>query len=77
MKRAQAGGCNFEAVFALCGRAIALDRGFLGSYSSGLESGLAFSTERSKIMSWETPSFVEIDMSAEIGSYQGEDDNGL
>jgi len=28
-------------------------------------------------MSWETPSFVEIDMSAEIGSYQGEDDNGL
>ena len=29
------------------------------------------------IMSWETPNFVEIDMSAEIGSYQGEDDNGL
>ena len=26
---------------------------------------------------WETPSFEEIDMSAEIGSYQGEDDNGL
>ena len=29
------------------------------------------------IMNWETPSFEEIDMSAEIGSYQGEDDNGL
>jgi coenzyme PQQ precursor peptide PqqA len=29
------------------------------------------------IMDWETPSFEEIDMSAEIGSYQGEDDNGL
>jgi coenzyme PQQ precursor peptide PqqA len=29
-------------------------------------------------MNWETPSFEEIDMSAEIGSYQGEeDDNGL
>ncbi len=26
---------------------------------------------------WETPTFEEIDMSAEIGSYQGEDDNGL
>jgi hypothetical protein len=24
--------------------------------------------------SWETPSFVEVDMSAEIGGYQGEDD---
>jgi len=30
-----------------------------------------------QIMTWETPSFEEIDMSAEIGSYQGEDDNGL
>jgi len=29
------------------------------------------------IMNWETPSFEEIDMSAEIGSYQGEEDNGL
>jgi coenzyme PQQ precursor peptide PqqA len=29
------------------------------------------------IMNWETPAFEEIDMSAEIGSYQGEDDNGL
>ncbi|HYQ16902.1 MAG TPA: pyrroloquinoline quinone precursor peptide PqqA [Polyangiaceae bacterium] len=31
-------------------------------------------------MNWETPSFEEIDMSAEIGSYQGEgddNDNGL
>ena len=26
---------------------------------------------------WTQPSFIEIDMSAEIGSYQGEDDNGL
>jgi coenzyme PQQ precursor peptide PqqA len=34
-------------------------------------------SERPMIMNWETPSFVEIDMSAEIGSYQGEDDNGL
>jgi coenzyme PQQ precursor peptide PqqA len=32
---------------------------------------------KAKIMNWETPSFEEIDMSAEIGSYQGEDDNGL
>jgi hypothetical protein len=23
---------------------------------------------------WETPSFVELDMSAEIGGYQGDDD---
>jgi len=28
-------------------------------------------------MTWEAPSFVEIDMSAEIGSYEGEDFNGL
>jgi len=28
-------------------------------------------------MNWETPTFEEIDMSAEIGSYQGEEDNGL
>ncbi len=27
-------------------------------------------------MIWETPSFVEIDMSAEIGGYQGEEDDG-
>ncbi|HET7543145.1 MAG TPA: pyrroloquinoline quinone precursor peptide PqqA [Polyangiaceae bacterium] len=33
--------------------------------------------ERHEFMNWETPSFEEIDMSAEIGSYQGEDDNGL
>lgn len=25
---------------------------------------------------WQTPSFVEIDMSAEIGGYQGEYDDG-
>lgn len=24
-------------------------------------------------MTWESPSFVEIDMSAEIGAYQGDD----
>ena len=29
------------------------------------------------VMSWETPSFIEIDMSAEIGSYEGEDFDGL
>lgn len=23
---------------------------------------------------WETPAFIEVDMSAEIGGYQGEDD---
>jgi hypothetical protein len=23
---------------------------------------------------WETPSFIEVDMSAEIGGYQGDDD---
>jgi coenzyme PQQ precursor peptide PqqA len=40
-------------------------------------SRLAPPFERQMIMNWETPSFVEIDMSAEIGSYQGEDDNGL
>ena len=42
-----------------------------------LESRLVFRWKGEKIMNWETPSFVEIDMSAEIGSYQGEDDNGL
>ncbi len=36
-----------------------------------------FSIRKAEIMNWETPSFEEIDMSAEIGSYQGEDDNGL
>jgi coenzyme PQQ precursor peptide PqqA len=41
------------------------------------ESRLVFSFERASTMNWETPSFEEIDMSAEIGSYQGEDDNGL
>jgi coenzyme PQQ precursor peptide PqqA len=40
------------------------------------ESGLALAPERHD-MNWETPSFEEIDMSAEIGSYQGEEDNGL
>ena len=25
-------------------------------------------------MDWETPTFIEIDMSAEIGGYQGEED---
>jgi len=28
-------------------------------------------------MSWETPSFVEINMSAEIGAYQGDTDDGV
>jgi coenzyme PQQ precursor peptide PqqA len=42
-----------------------------------LESRLVLRSKGEKIMNWETPSFVEIDMSAEIGSYQGEDDNGL
>jgi coenzyme PQQ precursor peptide PqqA len=27
-------------------------------------------------MEWETPSFTEIDMSAEIGAYQGDDSPG-
>ncbi len=26
-------------------------------------------------MQWETPSFVEVDMNAEIGGYQGEDED--
>jgi coenzyme PQQ precursor peptide PqqA len=34
-------------------------------------------SSKGKIMSWETPSFIEIDMSAEIGSYEGEDYDGL
>jgi len=28
-------------------------------------------------MIWETPTFVEIDMNAEIGAYQGDDYDGL
>jgi coenzyme PQQ precursor peptide PqqA len=38
---------------------------------------LASDLERHAVMSWETPSFIEIDMSAEIGSYEGEDFDGL
>lgn len=38
---------------------------------------LGFRFRKAKNMSWETPSFIEIDMSAEIGSYEGEDFNGL
>lgn len=30
---------------------------------------------RQHTMSWETPSFVEINMSAEIGAYQGDSDD--
>jgi coenzyme PQQ precursor peptide PqqA len=44
------------------------------SLNSGNRSVLLL---KGTIMNWETPSFEEIDMSAEIGSYQGEDDNGL
>jgi hypothetical protein len=29
-------------------------------------------TWRNHPMSWETPSFIEIDMNAEIGAYQGD-----
>jgi len=42
-----------------------------------LRKAVWFSHLKGTIMTWETPSFEEIDMSAEIGSYQGEDDNGL
>jgi coenzyme PQQ precursor peptide PqqA len=38
---------------------------------------LGFRFRKAKDMSWETPSFIEIDMSAEIGSYEGEDFDGL
>jgi coenzyme PQQ precursor peptide PqqA len=38
---------------------------------------LGFRFRKAIFMSWETPSFIEIDMSAEIGSYEGEDFNGL
>ena len=41
----------------------------------GTPSGFRF--RKARVMSWETPSFIEIDMSAEIGSYEGEDFNGL
>jgi coenzyme PQQ precursor peptide PqqA len=43
----------------------------------GSRKAVWFSTLKGTIMNWETPSFEEIDMSAEIGSYQGEEDNGL
>jgi coenzyme PQQ precursor peptide PqqA len=36
-----------------------------------------FRVRKASAMSWETPSFIEIDMSAEIGSYEGEDFDGL
>jgi coenzyme PQQ precursor peptide PqqA len=42
-----------------------------------LENQSLLELKGQQIMRWETPSFIEIDMSAEIGSYQGEDDNGL
>jgi coenzyme PQQ precursor peptide PqqA len=38
---------------------------------------VGFRFRKATTMSWETPSFIEIDMSAEIGSYEGEDFNGL
>jgi hypothetical protein len=31
------------------------------------------STEEIVMQSWESPSFIEVDMSAEIGGYQGDD----
>jgi len=38
-------------------------------------------SRRSQLMDWETPSFEEIEMNAEIGSYQGDNEdsdyNGL
>lgn len=42
-----------------------------------ISEGSVLRRERVMTMNWETPAFEEIDMSAEIGSYQGEDDNGL
>ncbi|HEY2409255.1 MAG TPA: pyrroloquinoline quinone precursor peptide PqqA [Polyangiaceae bacterium] len=42
-----------------------------------LENQSLLEPKGQQIMRWETPSFIEIDMSAEIGAYQGEDDNGL
>jgi coenzyme PQQ precursor peptide PqqA len=44
---------------------------------SRTQKAVWLSTRKGTIMNWETPTFEEIDMSAEIGSYQGEDDNGL
>jgi coenzyme PQQ precursor peptide PqqA len=67
----------FWGYFRVCRRPVALDRRGGASYFRRLGRPVGFPFERPKIMNWETPSFVEIDMSAEIGSYQGEDDNGL
>jgi coenzyme PQQ precursor peptide PqqA len=48
-----------------------------GASAQAIHEVRIFLDERPRIMTWETPNFIEIDMSAEIGSYQGEDDNGL
>jgi coenzyme PQQ precursor peptide PqqA len=58
-------------------RDVGFDRISTASYGflNGTPPGFPFS--KGKNMSWETPSFIEIDMSAEIGSYEGEDYDGL
>lgn len=79
-RRGERGSKIIRAFLAVSGcveRSIALDRASAASYFEGPGKPLGSPVERRKIMNWETPSFVEIDMSAEIGSYQGEDDNGL
>jgi coenzyme PQQ precursor peptide PqqA len=59
----------------------ARDAGFdrISAASYGFLNGTprGFPISKGKNMSWETPSFIEIDMSAEIGSYEGEDYDGL
>gem|GEM_PF-3472926 len=57
-------------------KVIGLDRAGSASYSKSNGEPFGFPLKGTN-MNWETPSFEEIDMSAEIGSYQGEDDNGL
>jgi coenzyme PQQ precursor peptide PqqA len=67
----------FCSYFGVCRLPVALDQGRGASYFRRTWKAVWLSVRKAEMMNWETPSFEEIDMSAEIGSYQGEDDNGL
>ena len=68
---------DFLSSFEKLSRRIGLDRQLRQRYFFSTEAAWFSALKGIQMTNWETPSFEEIDMSAEIGSYQGEDDNGL
>jgi coenzyme PQQ precursor peptide PqqA len=63
--------------FKKLSQGIVLDRQVRQRYFYDSKAAWFSTLKGTPMTNWETPSFEEIDMSAEIGSYQGEDDNGL